>query len=422
MKKKLTDRIVKALKPPQEGKDQYWDKDAELGLNVYSSGKKSWIVMYRVGGKQKSKKLGVYPTMKMAEAKREARDILNSAQKGLDLVYERKKTKRLDGKTFKAISNEYLEKHAKPKKRQWKADERLIKKELLPAWGRLRATDIKKRDVIALLDGVVSRGAPIQANRIHSLISVIFNWAISRDMLEVNPCHGIKKLSKENERERVLTEEEIRSVWIAFDEQGAHVGAIFKLMLLLAQRRWEISHMRFRDIDEKGKWWTIPGEFVKNGHFHRVPLCVTAKEIISSLPEKKKDQVWVFPSPTRENQHIANVQKAAQRVKELSGIQDFWLHDLRRTATSHMASAGIPGPVLSKVLNHVEAGVTRLYDRYSYDLEKMNALETWENKLLTILDPIHAPKTNEEAWAFWLKNGVRIMENYAKEMQDGKYQ
>jgi len=83
-----------------------------------------------------------------------------------------------------------------------------------------------------------------------------------------------------------------------------------------------------------------------------------------------------------------------------------------------MASAGVPGPVLSKVLNHVESGVTRIYDRYSYDEEKKKALETWENRLLTILDPINAPKTVEEMWPFWLEHGVRLMKNQAKERED----
>lgn len=159
------------------------------------------------------------------------------------MVYERKR--EFDNPEFSSISNDFVEKHAKPNKRQWKNDERLIKKYLQPKWKELRASDITRRDVISLLDDIVKNGAPIQANRVHSLISKIFNWAISRDLLDQNPCMGVKKPSKENLRDRVLSEDEIRSLWIAFRELHPHVGGIFKLMLLTAQRRWEVSHMVF---------------------------------------------------------------------------------------------------------------------------------------------------------------------------------
>ena len=123
--------------------------------------------------------------------------------------------------------------------------------------------------------------------------------------------------------------------------------------------------MRLADIDLKNGWWTIPGEIAKNGLSHRVPLVAATQDVIKGLPDPTVDQVWVFPSPTRKGQHIASVQKAAQRVQNESGVDDFVLHDLRRTASSIMASIGVSNYVIGRILNHVETGVTAVYNRYS---------------------------------------------------------
>lgn len=109
-----------------------------------------------------------------------------------------------------------------------------------------------------------------------------------------------------------------------------------------------------------------------------------ALSILESLREVAGKQEWVFPSPTRKGQHIANIQKAAQRVGDLAGVE-FVMHDLRRTAASYMASAEIPRLVISKVLNHVETGITKTYDRHTYDREKREALNTWQRRLDQII-------------------------------------
>lgn len=185
----------------------------------------------------------------------------------------------------------------------------------------------------------------------------------------------------------------IKGLWEAFNQHKPHVGGIIKLKLLTAQRRWEVSHMRYQDIDLEKGWWTIPGEFSKNGKSHHVPLTKSAVDLIEALPQKqidtdndkKDDSDWVFPSPTRMGQCINNIQKAKQRVDEDAGVEDFVLHDLRRAAASYMAQSGVPGSVIGKILNHAETGVTHIYYRYSYDQEKREALEVWEGKLREIL-------------------------------------
>ncbi len=153
--------------------------------------------------------------------------------------------------------------------------------------------------------------------------------------------------------------------------------------------------MRKQDIDFHTAWWTIPGDFSKNGRSHRVPLTKAVLDIIEGLPRQqtgnsketdgKADTDWVFPSPTRKGQFINNVQKAKQRVDEVAGVENFVLHDLRRTAASYMAQEGVPGNIISKLLNHAEGGVTQVYNRYSYADEMRRAWEAWAALLTEIV-------------------------------------
>jgi integrase len=159
---------------------------------------------------------------------------------------------------------------------------------------------------------------------------------------------------------------------------------MFKLRLLTAQRGAEIESMRWADIELPIGWWTIPSDVSKNKRTHRVPLSTTARELLIELKSETSGGEWVFPSPTRAGRHIVNVQKAARGVRKDSGVE-FVPHDLRRTAASIMAGIGTPRLVVGKILNHAEPGVTRVYDRHSYDKEKRNALDKWAVKLNEIL-------------------------------------
>jgi integrase len=159
------------------------------------------------------------------------------------------------------------------------------------------------------------------------------------------------------------------------------MAASFKLRLLTAQRGVEVLTMRWADLD--GDWWTIPGDVAKNGSSHRVPLSKPAQAILAELRDAADGSRWVFPSPKVAGKPIVNVQKAADRLVELAGVE-FVPHDLRRTAASHMTSMGVPRLVVSKILNHVERGVTAVYDRHSYDEEKREALASWGDRVQQI--------------------------------------
>lgn len=281
-----------------------------------------------------------------------------------------------------------MEKWAKPRKRSWQEDERLIQKEILPKWGKRKASSIKRREVILLLESIAERGAPIIANRTFALLRRIYNFAIERDILDQTPCLKVKPVAKESQRDRVLNHDEIYELWHKLPESkmSDEIQILLKLMLTTAQRKGEIVSANWEHFDFNQRWWTIPAEKAKNGKAHRVYLSDMTIELLQQLKELNPDSEWLFPSPTR-NTHMTPdcVSRAIHRSREIYGLKEFSAHDLRRTAASHMTAIGIPRLVVSKILNHVEKSVTAVYDRHSYDNEKQQALTLWANQLEKII-------------------------------------
>jgi integrase len=326
--------------------------------------------------------LGTYPALSLADARDKALKAKHDVAEGDDPATAKQQARHAP--ILADIAAEYLERHAKIHKKSWRGDKRMLDNDVLPAWGKRQATTITRRDVLALLDRIVERDAPIEANRVLALVRKMYNWAISRDLLEHNPCIQVAAPGREHQRERVLMEREIVAVWEACGQLSPTMEAFFKLRLLTAQRGEEVRVMRWADIDCETAWWTIPATITKNGLSHRVPLSAPALDILQKLQTTTEPGPWVFPSTRSQGQPIHNIRKPATRLKALTGI-DFVPHDLRRTAASHMTSMGISRLVVGKILNHVEPGVTKVYDRHSYDAEKRQAIDVWGRKVVSII-------------------------------------
>ena len=147
-----------------------------------------------------------------------------------------------------------------------------------------------------MLNAKVRAGAPVAANRLRALVSRIYTFGAEQRLVAAtaNPVIGVKKPTKETTRDRVLTEDEIRRLWEACETQNPYVCAWFRLRLVTAQRGGELLQMRWTDIDPNSHFWTIPAEFVKNAHGHRVYLNETARELLEDVP-RPEDAIWVFP-------------------------------------------------------------------------------------------------------------------------------
>lgn len=379
----LTDRLLRSLSTECDRETFYDESLAGFGVRVSGkTGRKTFFLRYRAPDRavQRRMTLGTYPTVSLADARDKAKAHLYDVSQGNDPAAE--KVERAKAETFGELADLYLERYAKRHKKSWKEDERIIEKDLRPEWGNWKAYTIKRADVLDLLDDIVERGAPVMANRTLALVSKIFNFGIDREILEVNPAFRVPKPGREEPRQRVLTESEIKDFWRWMDELTPLMAATFRLRLLTAQRGIEVMSMRKADLD--GEWWTIPPDVSKVGIAHRVPLSPQALAVLEKIGPHNKDSEWVFPSD-RDDGHIRSVKKAIQRLREDHGF-DWRPHDLRRTAATFMARTGVQRLVISKVLGHTEGeNITAVYDRASYDDEKRRALVVWGDRVERIV-------------------------------------
>jgi integrase len=419
----LSDPKIRALQPsttPIEVRDGH---ARGLILRVLPRGQKLWTMRYRYRGSQKRLVLGEYPTMSLAKARDAAEDARTQVRNGGDPAGDRQTARQIPTDTVAALVKDYKAKHVRVKQRGWVEEERILDVEVLPRWKDRSVRELTRRDVRALVEPIVDRGSPIMANRVLAVVRRMLNYGVRNDWLDANPASLIDPPGREISRERVLTDDEIRRVWRLLSrqpttaERGARgrkgskgtdddpicpiappMAAAIKMRLLTAQRGGEVIKMRWCDVDLQKGWWTIPGEFAKNGQAHRVPLVAEAIAIIKSRQQgkEKRSKTGTADSSRGDANDFVFVgsgasmrdraKKAPSRIARALGIE-FRGHDLRRTAATKMAEAGVPRHHISAVLNHIEEGsrVTRIYDRYNYDAEKRTALDTWARTLQSIV-------------------------------------
>lgn len=403
MSQKLTELLVAKVAPPPSGRVTLWDAMLPgFGLRVTDKGAKSWIIMYRLGGRtapRKRLKLGAYPMLSLANARAQARNAFHEVARGIDPA-----AKHVDRKpdTFEEVAHEFIERHAKPKNRGWRYQEADIKRELTPLWGARPITEITRRDVLDVLDRVSGRTSPVRANRILALVRKLFAWCLDRGILETSPAASVKPPGREASRDRVLSDDEIRHVWKACDHLGYPFGVIFKLLLVTAQRRDEVGTMKWTDVDLSKGVWTVPREISKNGIANEVPLSPLAVSILSSVPRyvraDGREDPLVFPAANGSGKPASGYSKAKMRLDrlineqrsddEIGEMPRWWLHDLRRTAASSMARLGVAPHLIERVLNHVsgsQSGVAGVYNRYGYLSEKKDTLDHWAEYLTAVI-------------------------------------
>jgi integrase len=400
---KFTDKKIQNLKPKAQRYEE-WEGNG-FGVRVTPRGTRSFVCLFRFEGKPRRLTLGTYPNMTLAEAHQAHGEAMKKLEQRIDpgaiTVAEREEDRQAP--TVATLVEEYIERWAKARKKSWKVDRRILYKDVLPQWGRRKAQDITRRDVIRLLDNIVDRGAPIIANRTLAVIRKMFNFAVNRDIIPTSPCIGIQAPTPENRRDRVLTPEEIKAFWQGLDKTRVTAGIrlALKLQLVTGQRKGEIINAPWEELDLSTGWWTIPAKqtklrlthnvqdgLAKNKLPHRVFLAPMAVELLQRVKALSGDSPWLFPSP-RGNKPItgAAVDHALRLALNSLEMEHFTPHDLRRSAATFMTgSCGIPRLVVSKILNHAEPHITAVYDRASYDKEKQMALEAWGRKLQAIIE------------------------------------
>ena len=373
LNQKLVDRI-------ETSEDRVvWDDDAPgLGLRV-QAGKRTWIVRYRVGGSSRQKSLDGNLPLKRARIR--AAEIRTGASGGTDIVAAgraaaaeaRRKADDAKSRSLGAIVDLYL---AASVERLRPASLRVARSYLRGQWAALHerpADDLTRREIVTVLEPYAGRTTAIQLLR-H--LSACLSWAMERGLLEKNTAIGVKPPAERAARERVLSNEEIRTLWRATD--GAATGAerefhaIVRLSLLLGQRRAEIGGMQWSEIDLDRELWSLPGNRTKNGQPHSLPLPRQAWEILRAQP--------------RAGQHVfgrrgfTSWDRRKARLDAALNLPPWVLHDLRRTVVTGMAEIGIQPHIVEAVVNHIsghKAGVAGTYNKALYSQEKRAAMQRW---------------------------------------------
>jgi integrase len=407
---RFTDRGVAALKPKADRYEVWEDGRTGFGVRVAPSGRKSWLFMYRFEGRARRMTLGAIPRVGLANARvafAEAKRKLDVGEDPGAIASAEKKADR-DASTVKQLIDEYLARSANGLRSSSEV-KRILERNVLPSWGLKKVKSIKRRDVVLLLDPIVDRGAPIMANRVLAWTRRMFAFAVSREIIEINPCAGIEAPSREIERERILSDGEIVALWTGLGSAQIlpAMRLAAKLILVTGQRPGEVAGAAAAEFDLDQRTWLLPAERSKNARSHVVPLSPLAARLVEEAIGSCARGGWLFagrsgvqplnahtidsmfrrnaealgipiPAPTDDAAPIV-----ARRERRRVG---FAPHDLRRTAATRMTELGFTRFMVDRVLNHVEPGVGRVYDRYEYLREKRQALEAWAARLEEIVN------------------------------------
>jgi integrase len=378
----FSDLFLKRLKPNPNRQFQRYDKKTPgLGIRVSPGGTKAFVFCYRVARHSGRLTIGRYPTTTLSEARERAREALGQIARGIDPANAKCGARdNYQSSLFPAVVHEFIQRHAKRKTRSWRETERILREFERP-WRKLPIDQITKHTINAALDEIVKRGTPSAANAAFSALRKLLSWCVEQDRLDVSPCSGLKAPCKIISRDRVLRDEEVLAIWLAADKMGWPFGPLVQLLILTAQRRNEVSGIRWHHLDLEQKLWTQPAQANKSRRAHFVPLSRIALETIRSLPCVHDE--LVFPARGKDNA-LSGYSKWKRKLDRLSGVSDWTLHDLRRTAATGMAALGVPPHIVELVLNHRSGalgGIAGIYNRFQYLEERRDALELWSQHL-----------------------------------------
>ncbi|MBY0561970.1 site-specific integrase [Hyphomicrobium sp.] len=459
MSRKLTARFVETLKANGHRTDFRDAAVSGLELRLSQSGVKSWALRYRRQSDRAKRiiTLGTFPEYSLDDARNWAEDRKREIARGEDPAAG--KRARKEAVTFRELAEDWVERHGKVNKseRALRDDQSMLARHINPELGSMKAVEVRKRDIIRLLDIVgakddaragerpatkqkrlakpqrrgnaaaANKGATKaprrmthRPNRVFEVVRTIFRWAVGRDVLQIDPTVGISPpIKREKARERELTVDEIRKLWAALEAtpverrklpKGSPTGErvvgerelrmtratalAIQISLVTAQRIGEVAGIARSELDlnDTAPIWIIPRERTKNGEPNRVPLSPLAVKLIrAAMALSEGNKTWLFPSATDAEKTIDPhaPTKAVERSRKALGIGNFRIHDLRRTAATGMAKLGINPHTVSLVLNHISVRrgtVTgKVYDQYTYDPEKRDALRKWGAQLERII-------------------------------------
>jgi len=403
----LTDAKLKGLKPaPAGGRNTIWDSlMPNLAVRVTDRGRRSFYAVKRRAGDAQPTwhQLGVYPVMSLAEARASAREALAALAAGQHprgLLEEKRRAREAAEReaaehTFAAIADSFARSQL-PDMRP--ASRRLydayIRRELIPALGARPITEIRRRDVIALVEAIKERSGKAAATGALSVLRRCLNWALGRDIegFDSNPAGNVSTkdvIGESKARSRSLTDAELRAVWTATAAVGEPFSTVYKLLLLTGLRLNEVAGARWDELDLDVGVLTIPEERAKNGQTQLVPLPPLAVKLLAAVPRFSGPFIFTTTAGRRPVSAFSHAKARMDEAIAASGdaVADFVVHDFRRVVRSGLSRLHVNTTVSELCLGHTRKGIEGVYDRHSYFDEKRKALRKWQDHLLTIVEP-----------------------------------
>ena len=411
MRERLSEETIKRLPIPDTGSRITYFAGATIqgakaprgfGVRVTAGGARAFILNYRLRGREHRFTIGAWPDWSALKAAREARNLRQRVDRGENPLDDRAPAPEI--KTVSKVLDDFVARYVRNNERPLRsadhiesAFDRLVK----PRIGKLGVYEVRRSHIADMLDRIEDEAGPVMADRTRAYLRKALAWYAERDdqfnltaaFVRVKP----RANPKDRARTRVLSDDEIRAIWPALGE-AATFGALIKTLLLTAQRRDEVAHMSRKEIGED-RIWTIPPERYKTKRPNFVPLSKAALAVIEAQP-KIDGCDYVFPSRAEtpftgfgkskaklDKAVLAAMKKQAKEGTRIEPIPNWTLHDLRRTAKTLMARAGVRPDISERVLGHVIAGVEGTYDRHSYADEKRDALKKLAEIVERILNP-----------------------------------
>jgi integrase len=360
---KLSDREVRALPAPAAGSRIKYDGEVKgFGVRMTSAGARSFVLNYRVAGRERRYTIGSFPDWTVAAAREKAKALKRRIDLGEDPMAERQADRTAP--TIEDLATRYMAEHATRKReRSAREDASLMRQHVVPKLGRLRVADVRRSEIEAF-HREVSRTTPTRANRAVQLLTKMFNLAIGWEYRGDNPCKGIEK-NREEKRERFLAPAELERLMAAMAAHRNQTSAnVVRLLLLTGARRGEVLSATWDQFDLGTGVWVKPAAATKQNKLHRVPLSAPTRQLLAEM-NAKAEGAMLFPG-RRGNEQQTDLKRFWASVCKAADVQGVRVHDLRHTYASYLASAGLSLPVIGALLGHTQPSTTQ---RYSHLLD-----------------------------------------------------
>jgi hypothetical protein len=363
-----------------EGKDRtlFWDtKTSGFGLQVTAAGHKSFVIQYRAKGR--SRRMAIDGVLTLEAARKRARALLGEVAHDRDPLQERRDELARERDTFQAIADSYFAREGK-KLRSGEERRRALSRLVYPVIGSRPIADILRSDIVRLLDRIEDERGAAMAHLTLAYIRKIMNWHASRsDEFRSPIVRGMARIGAKA-RARILTDDELRTIWKAAEVTPGPFGALVQFLLLTGARRTEAAEMTRGELT--GADWTLPAARNKVKVDLIRPLSTAAQEVLAKLPHIGRHG-YIFTMDG--NRPLRGFSQLKRRFNHACGVTGWTLHDLRRTARSLMSRAGVLTDHAERCLGHVMPGVRGTYDRHEYHEDKKRAFEALAAQIARIV-------------------------------------